>query len=178
MNAEQAELEQLIARCVLGDRAAFKTLYEKTSARVFGLALRMLRSREQAQDLLQDVYVRVWSRAGEYHAQRGRVLAWIMAIARYRALDMLRAESRRTTGELVEQADPAAGADPDSDGISSRALEECLQRLADSQRRSILVVFYGGLTHDELAARQSTPVGTVKSRIRRGLQRLRECLEA
>ena len=174
MSVNAAELERLLANSVLGDRDAFAALYEATSSRVYALGLRMLGNRDQASDLLQDVYVRIWTRAGEYHAERGSVLAWLLSIARYRALDMLRFEGRRSPIGS-ETAEPELAGMVDA---STLALEECLDTLADSQRSSILTVFFDGLTHDELAAREQQPLGTVKSRIRRGLQRLKDCLDA
>lgn len=178
MSEDAVELERLLAACVVGDRDAFAALYKATSSRVFGLAMRMLGNRDQASDLLQDVYVRIWTRAGEYHAERGSVLAWVMSIARYRALDMIRFEGRRSPGGEAK-AEPAASMMADASSLaSSLALQECLDTLADSQRSSILTVFFDGLTHDELAAREQQPLGTVKSRIRRGLKRLKDCLDA
>lgn len=175
MADEQEELESLLARTAMADRAAFHALYGATSPRVYGVLVAMLRDEEIAQDVLQDTYVKVWGRAGEYHADRGQVLSWIIAIARYRALDLLRASKRRSSFE--QQAGEALSlALPQADAFSE-LLKECLERLADIQRRSILYAFVHGYTHEELAEREATPVGTVKSRIRRGLQRLRECLE-
>ncbi|MCB1687418.1 MAG: sigma-70 family RNA polymerase sigma factor [Halioglobus sp.] len=175
MADQQEELEVLIARAAMADRSAFHALYVATAPRVYAVLMVMLRDQETAQDVLQDTYVKVWGRAGEYHSERGEVLSWVIAIARYRALDLLRASKRRTNfehqaGETLELSLPTSDA-------FSELTKECLNRLADIQRRSIISSFVHGFTHEELAVREETPIGTIKSRIRRGLQRLRECLE-
>ncbi len=172
---QQEILESLLARTALGERDAFRELYDSTSPRVYAVLVAMLHDPATAQDVMQDAYVKVWAQAREYHAERGLVLSWIIAIARYRALDLLRAARRRDVledeaGKVMEMSLPAR------EGFSEM-LQECLGRLAELQRRSILAAFVNGFTYEELAARESAPLGTVKSRIRRGLQRLRECLE-
>jgi RNA polymerase sigma-70 factor (ECF subfamily) len=171
----QAELEVMLARSALGDRDAFQRLYEATAPRVYAVLLSMLRDSALAQDVMQDAYVKVWGQSRDYHADRGLVLSWIIAIARYRALDLLRASKRRDALEM-EAVQQQSLTEPTQEGFSD-LLRECLGKLADLQRRSIVAAFVNGFTHEELAAREATPVGTVKSRIRRGMQRLRECLQ-
>jgi len=175
MEDQQDELEALIARAAMADRAAFQTLYKVTSPRVYAVLIAMLRDEEIAQDVLQDAYVKVWARAGEYHSERGQVLSWIIAIARYRALDVLRASKRRSNFE--QQAGESAVLSVPATDAFTEMLSECLDRLADLQRSNIISAFMHGFTHEELADREDTPIGTIKSRIRRGLQRLRECLD-
>ncbi len=175
MADQQADLESLLARAALADRAAFHALYDATSPLVYGVLRAMLRDEESAQDVLQDTYVKVWGRAGEYHSDRGHVLSWIIAIARYSALDLLRASKRRSNFEQ-QAGETLLLTLPDTDTFSD-SLKDCLDRLADLQRRSIFSAFVHGFTHEELAQRENAPLGTIKSRIRRGLQRLRECLE-
>jgi RNA polymerase sigma-70 factor (ECF subfamily) len=178
LTAQSEDLKALIARTAREDRAAFRALYDATSPRVYGVLVALLRNDDTAQDVLQDTFVKVWARAGEYHSERGEVLSWIIAIARYRALDLLRASRRRSSyeqqaGESPLLTLPAVSA---SDEFSLR-LTDCLDRLAERQRRNIVAAFVRGFTHEELARQENTPLGTIKSRIRRGLQRLRECLE-
>lgn len=175
MADEQKTLEALIARTALGDRSAFQALYAATSPRVYSVLTAMLHDSATAQDVLQDTYVKVWGRSGEYHSERGQVLSWIIAIARYRALDLLRASKRRSGFE--QQAATALELTLPMNDVYSELLEQCLARLAEIQRRSIVSAFVFGYTHEELAKSEETPIGTVKSRIRRGLARLRECLE-
>lgn len=171
------ELQELLARTVMGDRAAFHSLYTETSPTVFGVLKQMLPDTAVAEDVLQDAYVKVWSRAGEFHGERGKVLGWIIAIARYRALDVIRANKRRfeitSEANLVPESVAADGGALELKTV----LEECMSRLAELQRQSIIGAFVHGWTHEELANQLAQPIGTVKSRIRRGLNLLRECLE-
>lgn len=166
--------EDLLARVVLGDRNAFQLLYEETSPKVYGVLLRMLGDASSAQDVLQDTYVRVWSRAGEFHGERGKVLAWIITIARYRALDLLRSQKRRVEVTREFSQDQKFSVDLSE---SDPRLYSCLETLADTQKSSVVASFVHGFTHEELAVQFAAPIGTIKSRIRRGLQRLKECLE-
>lgn len=175
MNEPHDELEALVARAAMADRKAFHRLYEMTSPRVYAVLVSMLHDKDMAQDVLQDTYVKVWGRAGEYHCERGQVLSWIIAIARYRALDLLRASKRRNTFE--HQAGETLAPVLSIGDSFSDLMKDCLGRLADIQRHSIVAAFVHGFTHEELAAKEDAPLGTVKSRIRRGLRRLRECLE-
>jgi RNA polymerase sigma-70 factor (ECF subfamily) len=177
------ELQQLLARTTLRDRVAFKALYDRTSRIVYSLGLRMLGRVDLAEDLLQDVFLRVWHSTSEYHVERGRVIAWIVTIARHHAIDMRRRQMVATRVTVAptqiddDHEDPAAGPFVSVLALKqSDRLRVCLERLTASQRRCLSAAFYQGLTHDELAAQLGLPLGTIKSRIRRGLQRLRECL--
>lgn len=177
MASDQAKLVDLIGRSALGDRRAFKVLYDETAPRIFALILKMLRDRPLAEEVLQETYLRVWHRAGDYHAERGQVLTWLVSIARYRALDLIRA--RR---DEVEVPDDLAAAQPTPDleaaaRSDASRLHRCMQTLTTDQRQTISLAFFHGLTHDELARQLETPLGTVKTWIRRGLARLKECLE-
>ena len=174
--AEQLELGMLMAKTVLRDQTAFKDLYDKTAHKVYGLILKMLGNKALAEDLLQDVYLRVWSQASQYQADKGPVVPWLLTVARYRALDLLRAEKRRENAMTAHEENFSLE-NVDAPGNLSEELTHCLGRLAGEQLQSILQAFFFGLTHEELARRLSTPIGTVKSRIRRGLARLKECLE-
>lgn len=166
----------LIDRIKLGDHAAFKSFYEDTSPRIYALGLRMLGSRALADDLVQEVYLRVWYQAQSYHSGRGEPVAWLVTIARNRAIDMSRRATRHKAQPLVEDV-ASAGQSQDSDA-GGRKLDECVNALEPSQRQSVFSAFFEGLTHAEIAARFGEPIGTIKSRIRRGLAALRECLEA
>ncbi len=175
MAVTDAQLEAWLARSLDGDRGAFHQLYDATSPRVYAVLMKLLAEPAMAQDVLQDTYVKVWAQAEHYRSERGLVLSWIISIARYRAIDLLRAQGRRSSHELAAgetQQSTSGNDDPLSD-----LLHECLAKLADLQRHTIQAAFVHGFTHTELAAREDAPVGTVKSRIRRGLQRLRECME-
>ena len=166
------ELLRCLALSGQGDRAAFQRLFDATAGTLLAVALRILRDRANAEDAVQDAFVQIWHKAGDYHAGRGTVLAWMIGIVRYRAIDQLRRERVRQATDLGDVADDFLIEEPGDD----RALRECLDRLSDDQRLTIHLAFFEGLTHAQLATRLTTPLGTIKTRIRRALQRLRECL--
>lgn len=178
---EQDQLAGLLHATASGDRAAFARLYEHTAPRLLGAAVHMLKRRELAEDVLQDLFVKVWHRASEYHAERGSVLTWLYSVQRYLALDKLRA--MKPTETLDEELGDALAADePDPaalaiSGDMSARVHDCMKTLTDDQRRSVSLAFFEGLTHAELTQRLGTPLGTVKSWIRRGLLSLQRCLE-
>ncbi|MES1942650.1 putative RNA polymerase sigma factor (ECF family) protein [Salinisphaera sp. PC39] len=167
-----------------GDQRAFRQLYTATSPQLYALLLRILKTEERAEDALQDAFVKIWQKAGTYSPDRGAPLTWLMSVARYRALDLLRRQ--RPEVGLPEDADLAAAVlvdevsrSPAQDQETLQSLESvqtCLGTLQDEHKRSLLLAYYDGLTHQELSRKLDAPLGTVKSWIRRGLMRLRECL--
>ena len=167
----------------VGDRDALAVLYGQTSPRLMAVLLRLLRRRELAEDVLHDVYLRVWDRAGTYDPKRGSATGWLLAITRNVALDHCRQRRHQVVGagecldltDGASQPDPAALADASA---AARALHACLERLEAEPRRCLTLAYYEGLTYDELARRLDRPVGTVKSWVRRSLGRLRQCLGA
>ena len=170
---DQGELRALLERGAQGDRDAFRRLYDETSRRLFAIALRMLGDRGLAEDVLQECYMSVWTRAQHFRADRGSAIAWMQAIARNRSIDRLRMLHRRELVPLEELAAPPDGAAT----AESMTLRRCLEELPEAQRRAILLVYYTGMTHEELSERTDAPLGTVKSRVRRGLRALRNCVE-
>lgn len=178
---EQEELARLLQATAHGDRQAFARLYEMTAPRLLGAGMHMLKRREMAEDVLQDLFVKVWHRASEYHAERGGVLTWLYSVQRYLALDKLRAQ--RPTDELDDELVNTLafdGPDPSVAAMSTDMagrVHQCLETLSDVQRRSVTLAFFEGLTHVELTQRLQQPLGTVKSWIRRGLLSLQRCLE-
>ena len=180
---ELEALAQLLCASGNGDRAAFAEVYRLTSARLYPIALRLLRRPEAAEDVLQEAYVLIWRKAAQFHPGRGRPLPWMAAIVRNRAIDRLRAQAREPQDpaqwdDMAEGlADPAASASAAA-APDSVAVRGCLERLQENQRQAILLAYYGGLTHEERAARLEAPLGTVKSWVRRGLLQLKDCLEA
>ncbi len=176
------ELPRLLARTALGDRAAFASLYRATSAKLFAVSLRIVRERPLAEEVLQDSFVAIWNHAAEYSRAKSAPVTWMAAIVRNRSLDLLRRTSREVedvdevlAGALVdESAAPAADAERRAGG---HAVRECLAELEPDQRQSIALAFFHGMSHSELAAHLRRPLGTVKTHIRRGLARLRTCLE-
>ncbi|MEW8439839.1 MAG: sigma-70 family RNA polymerase sigma factor [Candidatus Thiodiazotropha taylori] len=176
------ELEALLAACALNDRKAFARLYRMTSAKLYGVVLRILVRDEWAQDCLQDAYIKIWNNADSYRAYLAVPLTWMSTIARNQALDLLRKRKREVMESddkgLPEQVDdaplPLEGLTNSDEG---RRLERCLGELKEQQRQVVVLAYFKGLTHDELASHTDTPLGTVKTWIRRGLNQLRRCLE-
>ncbi len=180
MAKDNDTLVALMSRVALGDRRAFRSVYDATASDICGLLHGMLGQADAVDDALQETYVKVWHRAGDYHPDRGQVNTWIASIARYRAIDVLRAKKRRsgTDDELATLPDlrsdvlELVSGDADVDRLAS-----CLETLSGDQQQSISLAFYRGYTHEEVASVFGTPLGTVKAWIRRGLKKLRECLE-
>jgi len=172
----------LLARTALRDQSAYEALYRATAAKLFGLALRILRKRELAEDCLQDAFVSIWYRAGDYRVERAQPFTWMAAIVRNRALDMLRAspDAREIAGDellddwAVEHSDPLQHV---SASDEARALLRCLEGLPAKHRQAIALAYFRGLAHGELAKTLAEPLGTVKTWIRKGLMQLRRCLE-
>ena len=176
----QERLAQLLARTALRDRAAFAQLYEATRAKLFAVSLRIVRERFLAEEVLQDSFVSIWNHASEYARAKSAPTTWMTAIVRNRSLDVVRRTREEPdiddllTAALVDEgAAPEREAAARADGHSIR---ECLAELEPEQRQSIALAFFHGLTHSELAQHIGRPLGTVKTHIRRGLMRLRDCL--
>lgn len=175
---QQSRLQALVARVVAADRTALRALYDVEAPRLKALAARLTGSPTLAEDVLHDVFLRVWRDAARYDPARGTVGAWLTTLTRSRALDLRRAHAREVAGELPETADEA----PDAVArMCARAdgarLHACLQALEADRRRMVSLAFLDGRTHAELAIALKLPLGTVKSMIRRSLATLRSCLE-
>jgi RNA polymerase sigma-70 factor (ECF subfamily) len=179
-----AEPATLIARCARGDQLALARLYDATAAQVNGLALRILGDRQLAEEITGDVFLQVWSSAATYDPRRGSALAWLFTLTRSRAIDRLRAAAgeRRRTEPLEAGAErPSCEAGPEEDSSLAerrRLVRTALDALAREQREAIELAFFRGFTHTEIAALLGAPLGTVKTRIRLGMGRLRDVLTA
>jgi RNA polymerase sigma-70 factor (ECF subfamily) len=176
----EAPLAALLAEVAVGDRDALRTLYQRQSVRLFGIANAILRDREAAADALQDAFLKVSQRASQFDPARGEAGAWLGGIVRHAALD----QARRRGRELPTD-DPTLGDSPVAPealerlaaSAEGRRLRECLTALDEKNRRGIVLAFVHGLSHAQIATKLELPLGTVKAWIRRGLLQLRECLE-
>lgn len=180
--AARDTLTDALAGVAGGSETALHEVYAKTSAKLFGLCLRILGDRGEAEDALQEVYVSVWRRAGSFDPARASPITWLAALARNRAIDRLRASGRSRPAEPIEAASRVADEAPDAfaeleTGEEKARLMGCVDELDERQSEPIRAAFFGGLSYPELAERAGVPLGTMKSWIRRGLLRLRECLE-
>jgi RNA polymerase sigma-70 factor (ECF subfamily) len=175
---------EIIRRIRAGDRAAFLEFYDRSAPLLLSLAARILNDRREAEDVLQDVFTQLWHKSARYDAALGSLTAWTVALTRNKAIDRIRASTRRR--RLVEEiaigAESAAaeGAPPINEWLHSRERAEriraALSELGAEQREVIELAFFAGLSQGEIAARLNQPLGTVKARIRRGMLRLRERL--
>jgi RNA polymerase sigma-70 factor (ECF subfamily) len=166
-----------------GDRDAFGRFYDRYASLVFTTALRMLRSRPDAEDLLQEVFLQVWRQAGRYSEERGQPEAWLLTITRSRGIDRLRSTRRRDDATRAPEAPRAAREDAPGTVASAADQAEAkltvtgvLGELSDAQRHVLELAYFDGLTQSEIATRLGEPLGTVKTRIRSGLQALRSLL--
>lgn len=177
---DAAELTDLLRGVAGGDQRAFADLYRRTSSKLYGVCLRMLNERGEAEDVLQDVYTSVWKRAGGFDPARAAAMTWLITLARNRAIDRLRQRREgplddAVLNELVD-GEPTPALDAESSQERQR-LERCLDALEPKQKSAVRAAFFMGATYNELADRCGVPLATMKSWIRRSLIRLRSCLE-
>ena len=176
----QTRLAELLARTALRDRGAFAELYRDASAKLFAVSLRILNDRAQAEEVLQDSFVNIWNHAADYAREKSAPLTWMAAIVRNRSLDVVRRHRElpdvddALAATLVDES-AAPAREAEARGEAHR-LRDCLGELDAEQRQTIALAFFHGLTHSELAAHLRRPLGTVKTHVRRGLARLRDCL--
>jgi len=179
-DAAAEELLALMRGVVRRDRTAFAALYDRAAPQLFGIALRILRQREEAEDVLQEVFVAVWDRAASFDPARGSVMTWLVTVLRHRAIDRRRRRAHledRLGSEEDLLALTAAATDETDRGAGLAALQKCLGELDERPRQAVLLAYAYGYTHEELAKRLTTPIGTVKSWVRRSLERLKRCLD-
>ena len=176
---EAQKLVVLIQRTGQGDRAAFRELYLATSAKLMGVVVRILRSRSEASDVLQDVYLKVWTSSARFAPESGSAMGWLISIARNRSIDIVRSRTAAATDtqdtDWFERLQGAA--DVESEIMSKDALIHCLERLNPRVREAIMLAYYEGLSREELAEKLDMPVGSVKTWLHRGSGALRDCLE-
>lgn len=184
-NTPDSDLMALIERIAARDAVALKALYDLTSGKLYGLALRVLRRQEAAEDALQDAFLQIWRTAPDYRASLSPPMAWLGLIVRSRALDLLRrgkAEREHLTDEIDDaMSDTLEGNAPNPMDTSlasqqAGALHQCLNQLENQQREVVSLAYLRDLSHSELAQQLQLPLGTVKTWIRRGLDQLRNCM--
>ena len=177
--ADRDHLDGLLARTATGDHAAFRALYGHSAGRLFAVCLRIARDRSLAEDLLQEVYLRIWERARQFDPARGSALAWMIAIARNHAIDAIRARIREAIvpdEHAIDVADAGALRGMEA-RIELPAVTRYLAALDEGPRRAIVLAYRDGLSYDELSALMGIPVGTAKTWVSRGLARIRHCLD-
>jgi RNA polymerase sigma-70 factor (ECF subfamily) len=179
--ASDTDLDELLIATARHDQAAFRLLYDRTSPKLFGIALKICRNRAMAEDVLQDVFTDVWKKAGNFDRRRGHAGAWLSVIARNRSIDALRRQGRgflgATTGseeEMTATPDPSMAGDG---GVDTLTLVDCLNRLETRERDLVLRAYYKGETREDLAQAFDAPVNTIKTWLRRGLISLKTCLD-
>jgi RNA polymerase sigma-70 factor (ECF subfamily) len=173
-------LEQLLGRAALGERGAFQELYRATAPKLFGVALRILRREDWAEEVLQECYVSVWRHAADYRPGLAAPMTWMTSIVRNRCLDWLRRPNPEPLDDQALQEIESGSPSPLAlleQGRDSAALARCLRGLESKHRQAIALAFFDGLSHAELAQHLREPLGTVKTWVRRGLARLKTCLE-
>jgi RNA polymerase sigma-70 factor (ECF subfamily) len=177
LDPSKADDRDLLLQIALGDSEALASLYDRFAPRLLGLLVRLIGSRADAEDLLQDTFLQVWRKAADYDPGRSSPLTWLLLIARSRALDYLRRHRMAAVSRVIDTPvyhDSFGDLERDE---SVTRLHELLNELPESQRAALALSFFGGLSHTEIAERNGVSLGTAKTRIRLGLQRLRDLLD-
>ena len=175
-------ISDLIGGVARADRTSFRMLYSQTSAKLFGVCLRILRDRSEAEDAVQEVFTRVWLNARRYEAAKGRGMTWLIAIARNHAIDRLRARpapAENADDAAVAISDPAPG--PEARAVAmgeASRIADCFDTLDPARADAVRGAYLNGLSYEDLSRRHDVPLNTMRSWLRRGLQKLKECLEA
>lgn len=181
VGSERGELASLLGAIARGDRTALRKLYDRTAPRLLGISLRLLGNAAEAEEVVQDIFLTVWRKAGAFNAERASAMTWLSVLTRNRSLDRLRrrrlgladlAEAQAVPDDSPSAFDLAVGAE------DAKRLHHCLDQLDERARTMVRTAFLDGATYPELAARVGVPHGTMKSIIRRALMSLRKCLEA
>jgi RNA polymerase sigma-70 factor (ECF subfamily) len=171
---ENDNLLSLLYDTSQGDKHAFSTLYQQTSGKLFAISLNMLSNRAHAEEVLQDAFIKIWHNASEYNSSKGTVISWMISIVRYRSLDALRYNKVRKEQTMGDDDFDIQSVDVNYD--ENTKLVNCIEQLEPQQKQAIHLAYYKGLSHSELVDHIESPLGTVKSWIRRGLTQLQRCL--
>ncbi len=179
LRTEPAEEQRLMARIAAGDQEAFRALYERYVDLVYSMALKVMRDPAAAEDVVQDVFLRIWQRADRFDASRGRLATWLLSVARNRAIDLLRRDKRqRTVANALDEARDDSALVAHWYAERDAFVHLSLDILPPEQRQCIELAFFYGLSHNDIAEMLQLPLGTVKSRIRLGMQKLQAALQA
>ncbi len=175
-----ADIEKLIARCALNDRAAFTALYNSTSAKLFGVVLRVLNNRADADEALQEIYVKIWNNASRFTANNYSPMSWLILIARNHAIDIIR--SRKPGAVDIDDAYDIADdkKTPEDEAVNSsegKRIDNCLSELDQNKAQAVRDAYVEGYSYEELAGRFEVPINTMRTWLRRSLASLKECLE-
>ena len=176
----QAELDGLISRIAMADRRAFDRLYSITSGKLFAVAMRMMKNRAEAEDVLQDAYVRIWQRAGSFRPGEGRSMSWLITITRNIAIDRMRVRVAPVAPIEMAQDGPDDGPTPETALAQSQSrarIDACLEELEAQRAEAVRSAYIEGWSYQELADRFDTPLNTIRTWLRRSLLRRRECME-
>lgn len=176
-----SDWQPLIERMASGDGLAMQELYDRSSQMVFSLALRIVRNHEAAEDVTVEVYSQIWREAAAYDARRGSPYTWVLTVARSRAIDMMRARRRQGVPDSIDEIAELSSEAPGPEAVSvaaerQRLVLAAMEGLAPEQRQAIELAFFSGLSHSEIAEELSQPLGTIKTRIRIGMMKLRDSL--
>lgn len=189
MTSPTPSLEALLQAVASGDQASFRELYQRSASRLLGMAARLLGDRQRAEDVLQEAFVSIWHHAASYTPEKAQAMTWMTTIVRNRALNSLRSVpvnhvpltqvNAEGEEEDMDVPDDRGGPlDRLMQSCDDRALADCLERIEEGPRHALLMAYYDGFTHIQLAERLQRPLGTIKAWVRRSLDRLRLCLEA
>ncbi|MFJ9428450.1 ECF RNA polymerase sigma factor SigK [Streptomyces sp. NPDC101490] len=179
--SERSDLSDVMRQVAQGDKAAFATLYDAVAPLVFGIVLKVVRDRAQSEEVTQEVMIEVWRQAARYRPEAGRVTTWAATIAHRRAVDRVRSAQAASDREQARAArEHTTAFDEVAEQVETRLESEqvrrCLRGLTEIQRQAVTLAYYGGLTYREVAQTLSTPLPTIKTRMRDGLIRLRDCM--
>lgn len=174
------DITKLIVRVSMKDRAAFDLLYRRTSAKLFGVCLRVLSDRGEAEEALQDVYVKIWTKADRFAVSELSPISWLVAIARNHSIDRIRARREQTTAIDAALEVPDEKPDPEAEAVAGGErdrIHSCLQELEQDRAAAVRAAYLNGDSYAELAERFSVPLNTMRTWLRRSLMKLKECLE-
>jgi RNA polymerase sigma-70 factor, ECF subfamily len=176
---ETVSIDDLLLSVANGDRAAFRALYAKTGPKLYAICLRMMRTKDKADDVYQEAFVKVWERSWQFDPAKGDGLAWLATVTRHCALDRMRGAPKNHVeiDNAVSNEIDAVSVSVQADHMAARSLHRCLGQLREEHRNAVVLAYVHGLTHEEMAERFGRPLGTIKSWVKRGLEQLKGCLE-